>query len=148
MVDTGRSEGSGWRVLAVGVLGGLVVAGLMAAAFAIGHNRGRAEALREAPAATEPAPATTEPAPTTGTARADEAARALFTQTCGSCHTLAAAGTTGTIGPNLDDLAPSADQVLAAIANGGTGSGQMPPGLLQGARAEQVAEFVAAAAGG
>lgn len=27
----------------------------------------------------------------------------LFKSTCGSCHTLAAAGTAGTIGPNLDD---------------------------------------------
>jgi mono/diheme cytochrome c family protein len=27
----------------------------------------------------------------------------LFTQSCGACHTLAAAGTTGTIGPNLDN---------------------------------------------
>jgi mono/diheme cytochrome c family protein len=33
----------------------------------------------------------------------------LFTTTCGSCHTLAAAGTSGTIGPNLDD-AFSADR--------------------------------------
>jgi mono/diheme cytochrome c family protein len=29
--------------------------------------------------------------------------RQLFTQSCGSCHTMAAAGTSGTIGPNLDD---------------------------------------------
>ena len=29
--------------------------------------------------------------------------KALFTQKCGSCHTLADAGTTGMIGPNLDD---------------------------------------------
>src|SRR4051795_944951 len=26
----------------------------------------------------------------------------LFTQKCGTCHTLAGAGTSGTIGPNLD----------------------------------------------
>jgi mono/diheme cytochrome c family protein len=31
------------------------------------------------------------------------AGRLLFTQNCGSCHTLAAAGTSGTIGPNLDN---------------------------------------------
>ena len=29
--------------------------------------------------------------------------KALFIQTCGSCHTLADAGTSGTVGPNLDD---------------------------------------------
>ncbi|MGZ8716537.1 MAG: c-type cytochrome, partial [Gaiellaceae bacterium] len=27
----------------------------------------------------------------------------LFTQKCGSCHTLADAGTAGQVGPNLDD---------------------------------------------
>ena len=32
----------------------------------------------------------------------------LFTANCAACHTLAAAGTTGTIGPNLD-TAPSSD---------------------------------------
>src|ERR1700753_3451573 len=29
--------------------------------------------------------------------------RVLFTTKCGICHTLAQAGTTGTVGPNLDD---------------------------------------------
>ena len=37
------------------------------------------------------------------------AGQKVFTHTCGSCHTLAAAGTTGTIGPNLDN-AFSADR--------------------------------------
>ncbi len=31
------------------------------------------------------------------------AGKELFTQRCGTCHTLADAGTAGTIGPNLDD---------------------------------------------
>lgn len=39
-----------------------------------------------------------------GTSTADEArGRVLFSQKCGTCHTLAQAGTTGQIGPNLDD---------------------------------------------
>src|ERR1700730_7508108 len=39
-----------------------------------------------------------------GTSKADPSrGRALFIQTCGSCHTLAQAATTGTQGPNLDD---------------------------------------------
>jgi cytochrome c6 len=37
---------------------------------------------------------------------------------CGDCHTLADAGTTGTIGPNLDELQPTFDQVKAAVTNG------------------------------
>jgi mono/diheme cytochrome c family protein len=35
--------------------------------------------------------------------------KALFTQQCGSCHTLADAGTTGEVGPNLDDALQGAD---------------------------------------
>ena len=42
---------------------------------------------------------------------------------CGDCHTLADAGTTGTIGPNLDELQPTFDQVKAAVT---TGPGDMP----------------------
>ena len=40
---------------------------------------------------------------------------------CGSCHTLAAAGSTGTSGPNLDDLQPDAATVAAQVTNGGGG---------------------------
>ena len=43
---------------------------------------------------------------------------------CGSCHTLADAGTTGTTGPNLDDLKPGMDAAVEQITNGGGG---MPP---------------------
>ena len=31
------------------------------------------------------------------------AGKALFTTSCGGCHTLADAGTSGNVGPNLDD---------------------------------------------
>jgi mono/diheme cytochrome c family protein len=42
---------------------------------------------------------------------------------CGSCHTLAAAHSTGTIGPNLDSLKPDYRAATAQVTNGG---GQMP----------------------
>jgi len=42
---------------------------------------------------------------------------------CGSCHTFADAGTSGSIGPNLDDAAPSLDLALDRITNG---QGAMP----------------------
>jgi len=42
---------------------------------------------------------------------------------CGDCHTLADAGTTGTIGPNLDQVKPTFEQVVAALDEG---PGQMP----------------------
>jgi cytochrome c oxidase subunit 1 len=72
----------------------------------------------------------------------------VFSSSCGSCHTLKAANATGTVGPNLDQLKPDAARVLAAVRNGGTGSGTMPKGLVLGEQAQQVAKFVAAKAGG
>jgi cytochrome c oxidase subunit I len=72
---------------------------------------------------------------------------ALFSQTCGACHTLAAAGTSGTVGPNLDQLKPTEATVLRAIQIGGTGDGRMPPNLYSGAQAQAVANYVASTAG-
>jgi cytochrome c553 len=40
---------------------------------------------------------------------------------CGSCHTFKAAQSTGAVGPNLDDLKPSFDQVKEQVTNGGGG---------------------------
>lgn len=70
-----------------------------------------------------------------------------FKTTCGGCHTLAAAGTSGTSGPNLDQIKPDDALVHQAIANGGSGTGAMPKGLLSGKQADAVAEFVAEYAG-
>ena len=71
-------------------------------------------------------------------------AKQLFTSTCGGCHTLGDAGTSGRIGPNLDEEEPSAAEVVDAIESG---PGQMPAGLLSGADAQAVADYVAGAAG-
>ncbi|MGH3133553.1 MAG: c-type cytochrome [Gaiellaceae bacterium] len=66
---------------------------------------------------------------------------------CGSCHTLADAGTSGTIGPNLDDAQPSFDLAVDRVTNG---QGAMPS--FQGQLSEQqitdVATYVSSAAGG
>jgi cytochrome c oxidase subunit 1 len=75
-------------------------------------------------------------------AKVDEAAVALFADNCGSCHVLEVAGTTGSIGPNLDTTLLNEADVLEAIEIGGRGSGAMPAGLLQGEEAKQVAELV------
>lgn len=72
----------------------------------------------------------------------------LFASTCGGCHTLAAAGTTGSVGPNLGQLKPNQALVLSAIKNGGAGSGAMPKNLVAGAKADEIAQFVAKAAAG
>lgn len=111
--------------------------------FLIGNLRGHAgkgEIVRLrvlAPAAAPPAPTPT-PAPSS-------AGRSLFRSTCAICHTLADAGTTGTIGPNLDRLGPSAATVARQVANGGGG---MPAfaGLLSPAQINEIALYVAAAA--
>lgn len=91
--------------------------------------------------------ARTGPAGITLTA-AETAGRTLFASKCGTCHTLAAAGTVGRVGPNLDSLRPPVALVLDAIANGrARGQGQMPAGLYSGSDATSVAKFVAAVAG-
>ena len=52
----------------------------------------------------------------------DEKGRQLFTEVakppCGLCHTLADAGTSGKIGPSLDELKPDADRVVRALKQG------------------------------
>jgi cbb3-type cytochrome c oxidase subunit III len=60
---------------------------------------------------------------------------------CGSCHTFAAAGTNGTIGPNLDDSKPTFELAIERITNG---KGQMPPfrDRLSDDQIRSVAEFV------
>jgi len=84
-------------------------------------------------------------------AAADQEGKELFQTNCGSCHTLARAGTDGVVGPDLDELLgvgdPEANQqrVANAIENGV--DGRMPAGILQGEDAELVAEFVAQNAG-
>ena len=69
-------------------------------------------------------------------------AKQLFISNCGSCHTFAPAGTTGQIGPNLDQVSLTAAQAAAQIRNGG---GTMPAfaGTLTLAQIEAVAKFVA-----
>jgi mono/diheme cytochrome c family protein len=65
---------------------------------------------------------------------------------CKNCHTLAAAGTSATVGPNLDNLRPPYNLVLNAIQNGrANGNGAMAKDLVQGKDAQAVAAFVAAA---
>jgi mono/diheme cytochrome c family protein len=87
---------------------------------------------------------------------AEQHGRQEFVDHCGSCHTLAAAGTVGQIGPNLGDIAIDEADVLRAIrtgggrhSHGGGGrSGNMPRNLVTGKDAQDVAAFVAANASG
>jgi mono/diheme cytochrome c family protein len=45
----------------------------------------------------------------------------LFTSNCGSCHVLEKAGTSGAVGPNLDEAQPSFEDAVTQIRNGGGG---------------------------
>jgi mono/diheme cytochrome c family protein len=76
-----------------------------------------------------------------------EAGREIFASAgCSGCHTLAAANASGTIGPNLDEARPSADEAVQVISNG---RGGMPSfrGRLSDAEIRNVAAFVAENAG-
>jgi mono/diheme cytochrome c family protein len=66
---------------------------------------------------------------------------------CGSCHTLADAGTSGTIGPNLDDAQPSFELAVDRVTNG---QGAMPSfsSTLSETQIADVAAYVSSAAGG
>jgi mono/diheme cytochrome c family protein len=98
-----------------------------------------------------------EDAGTVDVAARDRDAQSLFNTNCGPCHTLAAGGTDGVVGPNLDELlVPTGSntpeiyeatytRVIHAVACGI--NGRMPKGILIADDAKQVAQFVAAYAG-
>jgi mono/diheme cytochrome c family protein len=74
-------------------------------------------------------------------------ARVFADAGCGSCHTLAAAGSKGTTGPDLDRLKPSRGSVLRQVERGGIG---MPSfsGKLTQTEIRAVAAFVSESASG
>ena len=72
--------------------------------------------------------------------------KTIFSSECASCHTLKAAGSSGTVGPNLDQLKPPFAAAQHQVENGG---GVMPAfkGTLSQAQIDAVAHFVADNAG-
>jgi mono/diheme cytochrome c family protein len=87
----------------------------------------------------------------------DREARDLFATNCGACHRLAAAGTEGVVGPDLDPLLVPTGTNTAEAYEGhytrtlravvcGVG-GRMPQGILLGEEARDASRFVAAYAG-
>lgn len=86
-----------------------------------------------------------EPTPPSG---GDTDGESIFASAgCGGCHTLAAAGSNGNVGPNLDDAKPSKELAVDRITNG---RGGMPSfkGQLSEEQIEAVAAFVTENAGG
>ena len=75
------------------------------------------------------------------------AGRAVFVSSgCTACHTLADAGASGQVGPNLDAAKPSAELVVQRVTNG---QGAMPAfrEKLSETQIDDVAAYVSAAAG-
>jgi cytochrome c6 len=109
-----------------------------------GSSSSSSEATPTTTEASTPAPATT--AAGAGGAVTAAAGKKVFETNCGSCHTLAAAGTNGNVGPNLDDLKPDMATVVHQVTNGGGG---MPAfgSQLSEAQIQSVAKYVASAAG-
>ncbi len=116
---------------------------MLAAVIVLGREKKEASAA--APATTSSAPPTT----TTGggggapAVKGDPVAgKAVFTSAgCTACHTLKAAGSTGTVGPNLDQLKPAEAVIVHQVEVGG---GPMPAfkGQLTPKQIQDVAAFV------
>jgi mono/diheme cytochrome c family protein len=81
-----------------------------------------------------------------GTQNASAEGKQVFSQNCGGCHTLKNAGTSGSVGPNLDELRPPKATVVRQVDNGG---GPMPAfkGKLSDAQINAVATYVSSVAG-
>ena len=97
---------------------------------------------------TDTATDTTETETTDGGATGGDAAAGkevfLGSAGCGSCHTFADAGTSGTIGPNLDEAQPTFELAVDRVTNG---QGAMPS--FSGTLTEQeIADVAAYVSGG
>ena len=116
---------------------GTALAALALLLAACGGSGGSSSGASSAPAST---------ASGGGTQNASAQGKQVFTQNCKGCHTLKDAGSTGTVGPNLDDLKPPKDTVVRQVDNGG---GPMPAfkGKLSDAQINAVATYVSSVAG-
>jgi mono/diheme cytochrome c family protein len=121
---------------------------MISAVLIFGVEKKEAKASGGTPASTAStttttsAPATTAPA--TSAAQGDPAAgKQVFASAgCGGCHTLKAAGSSGNVGPDLDQLKPDAARVVHQVEVGG---GPMPSfkASLSPKQIRDVAAFVA-----
>jgi mono/diheme cytochrome c family protein len=125
-----------------GLVVGLVLLAGVLVAYKVGYDHGR-DSVGAAPAETQP----TETQPTETQPAAPDGATVFADAGCSSCHTLSAAGATGTVGPNLDELRPTQDQVVSIVTNG---QGAMPSfaDQLSPEEIQAVATYVSSSAGG
>jgi cytochrome c553 len=100
---------------------------------------------------TESEPTESEPTESESSAGAEgdpAAGEAVFASAgCGGCHTLEAAGSSGNVGPNLDEAKPPHDLVVDRVTNG---MGAMPSfkGQLEDEQIQDVAAYVVASTQG
>lgn len=81
-----------------------------------------------------------------GSAATDPGLKVFQTAGCNACHTLAAAGGKGTVGPNLDKKKPTAALVIARVTKG---KGIMPPfkAKLSAVQIKAVATYIVSVSG-
>jgi mono/diheme cytochrome c family protein len=146
----GRSLG--WYVLTTVVL----FVAMMTTVLVFGKEKGEERAQAETPAATETGASAELPSSPTGSTKTETAGgggaatgnpaagKKVFTSAgCAGCHTLKAAGATGTVGPNLDEAKPDESLIRARVEHG---KGAMPAfgdsGQLSKKQIDDVVAFV------
>jgi cytochrome c6 len=120
---------------------------MLSAVVVFGREKKEAKAAETPSTQTSPATTTTGSTTTTGgggvkTVGDPAAGKAVFDSAgCSGCHTLKAAGATGNVGPNLDQLKPSENAVKNQVIHGG---GPMPAfkGRLSDKQIQDVSAFV------
>ncbi len=144
VLGLGILSACGGSTEAAGTIGGEVTIGTGMEATPAETGSGATEAATT----TEAAAATTEAATTAAASEGDATAGAAIFQSagCGGCHTLAAAGSAGAVGPNLDEAMPDYALVINRVTNG---MGAMPPysGQLSEDDIKNVAAYVSQSAG-
>jgi cytochrome c6 len=131
--------GVGWYV----ALGLLFFLAMISAILVFGKEKKEA-GTESTPTASTPASTTPAPPPAGGDATAG---KGVFASAgCGSCHTLKDAGSTGSVGPNLDQLKPAFARVKLQVENGG---GPMPAfkNTLTPKQIDDVSAYVSGVAG-
>ena len=118
---------------------GLLALLLAAVVLSVAGCGGDDESSADDPDVTVTEPTETEDGDETGDAANGE--QVFASAGCGGCHTLSAAGTNGSVGPNLDDASPSYDKVVERVTNG---AGAMPSfeGELSAPEIQDVAAYV------
>jgi mono/diheme cytochrome c family protein len=128
----------------------LFLIAMISAVLIFGRESEETEGGEAAPSNPNTLPVATAPQPETNPngGKGDAAAgKAVFASAgCGGCHTLEAAGASGNVGPDLDQLKPSFSDVKDQVEHGG---GAMPAfeDELSEQQIENVAAFVSSSAG-